>query len=139
MKDEWHYESERLVIDRVGDEIKYIVKGENDNMSEELEKLKITEKYYKERKEDAIEKLNEFNEYVKENGLFEDELVNFGTSQYFGSVEEIRKKYKEDINDWEENLKYQKKKIRRREDFEKTVINYEADVIKDQIDISSFI
>lgn len=139
MKDEWHYESERLIINRIGNEIEYKIKGGNDNMSEELEELKRTEMYYKERKEQAIERLEEFNEYVRENELFEDELVHFGTSRCFGSVEELRRKYKEDIEDWEENLKYQKKKIRRREEFEKNVINYEADVTKDQINIFSFL
>lgn len=36
MKDEWHYESEKLIINRIGNEIEYKIKGENEMRKEFL-------------------------------------------------------------------------------------------------------
>ena len=150
MIDEWHYESEKIKIDRVKDDIKYLIKGdakmEGDYSCLDYSYLKSLES----KKESAIIELEEFERFIKENDYEEDELIRF--NYYRGDKREIHDELTESIKLWEERIvEWKENEIKRMEEEKKkeeqrkryeyllTKINYNANVINDQMDIFDFI
>lgn len=145
MKDEWHYESEKIKIDRVKDDIKYLIKGDT-KMEGDYSYLESLES----KKKLAILELEEFERFIKENDYEEDELIHF--NYYRGDKREIHNELTESIKLWEERIvEWKEKEIKRMEEEKKkeeqrkryeyllTKINYNANVINDQMDIFDFI
>ena len=144
MIDEAHYESGNLKIDRVKDNIKYLIKG--DVNMDDISRIE----YLKNKKRLNIMDLEELENLIKENNYADDEMIHF--KMEYGTPDELIKEFKESIKLWEERIaeeyerekeriEKEKKKAEQRkrylEDLKK--INYDADVNKDQMDIFSFI
>lgn len=145
MIDEWHYESEKIKIDRVKDDIKYLIKGDA-KMEGDCSYLEGLES----KKKLAILELEEFERFIKENDYEEDELIHFNC--YRGDKREIHDELTESIKLWEEviakekeneikRMEEEKKKEEQRKRYEYllTKINYNANVINDQMNIFDFI
>lgn len=137
MIDEWHYESEKIKIDRVKDNIKYFIKG--DVNMDDISRIE----YLKNKKELEIMDLEELENLIKENNYADDEMIYF--KRKYGTPDEFRKEFKEGIKCWEERIveEYEKEKKkaeqRKRYEYLLTKINYNANVINDQMNIFDFI